>query len=209
MFWDTIWEAADLKRITEDGKKYDLTPDTVIRYLHRRGAILVCDAGCGCGAFALKLAANGFSVSGFDIAGKAAEIASDLLKKRGFHGHFREAGITDTGYPDYTFDAVVSIEVLDHMPLQEAKRAIEELSRITRPGGCVIATVDGPDEKYETEPHTVNEDGDYIYTDGKWEGMVYHPYNPEELEKMAGRPYMLLEDPEEGKGQYTLVIRNQ
>ena len=70
MYWDEIWEAADPKRISAYVKKIDLAPDDVIRYLHKRGAVSVCDAGCGCGTFSLKLAANGFSVYGFDIAEK-------------------------------------------------------------------------------------------------------------------------------------------
>jgi len=208
MYWDEIWEATDQKRITAYVKKCDLTPDAVIRYLHKRGAVSVCDAGCGCGLFSLKLAANGFSVSGFDISAKAAGIASDLLKKKGYYGEFRAATVTETGYLDHAFDAVVSMDVLDHMPLQEAKKAVQELCRITRPGGCVIASVDGPDEEYESEPHTVNEDGDYLYTDGKWKGRVHHPYTPEELGEMTGKPYVMLEDPDDKKGQYTLVIRN-
>ena len=114
----------------------------------------------------------------------------------------------ETGYEDHAFDAVVCMDVLDHMPLQEAKKAVQELCRITRPGGCVIALVDGPDEEYETEPHTVNEDGDYLYTEGKWKGRVHHPYTPEELGEMTGKPYVMLEDPDDRKGQYTMVIRN-
>ena len=87
-------------------------------------------------------------------------------------------------------------------------KAVQELCRITRPGGCVIASVDGPDEEYESEPHTVNKDGDYLYTEGKWKGRVHHPYTPEELGEMTGKPYVMLEDPDDRKGQYTMVIRN-
>ena len=152
--------------------------------------------------------ANGFSVYGFDIAEKVVEMAADLLKKKGYHGQFKAAGVTDTGYPDHAFDAVVSLDVLDHMPLKDAQRAVPELCRITRPGGCVIISVDRPDEEYEREPHTVNGDGDYLYTEGKWKGRVHHPYTPEELGRLTGKSYVMLEDPEERKGQYTLVIRN-
>ena len=101
MYWDEIWEAADPKRISAYVKKIDLAPDDVIRYLHKRGAVSVCDAGCGCGTFSLKLAANGFSMYGFDIAEKAVKMAADLLKKKGYHGQFKAAGVTDTGYPDH------------------------------------------------------------------------------------------------------------
>lgn len=42
-------------------------------------------------------------------------------------------------------------------------------------------TLDALDREYETEPHTVNSDGDYVYTAGKWRGMVFHPYTAREL----------------------------
>ena len=37
------------------------------------------------------------------------------------------------------------------------------------------------DEEYKSEPHIVNADGDYLFTDGKWNGMVFHPYDREEV----------------------------
>ena len=67
------------------------------------------------------------------------------------------------------------------MQKRDAIPALRELMRITRPGGCLCLTVDALDEEYQTEPHTVNEDGDYLFTKGKWNGMVFHPYTQEEL----------------------------
>ena len=56
-----------------------------------------------------------------------------------------------------------------------------QLCRITKPGGIILFTLDCLDEEYETQPHTVNADGDYVFTAGKWSGMVFHPYNREEV----------------------------
>ena len=77
------------------------------------------------------------------------------------------------------FDGVVCRDVLDHLPRAEAAAAVKELCRITKPGGIVILTLDPLDEEYRTEPHRVNADGDYVYTAGKWKGMVFHPYTAE------------------------------
>ena len=43
----------------------------------------------------------------------------------------------------------------------------------------MIFTLDPLDEEYRTEPHRVNAAGDYVYTAGKWKGMVFHPYTAE------------------------------
>ena len=73
------------------------------------------------------------------------------------------------------------------MPIQDGAAAVEEILRIVRPGGCVLMTLDGTDEEYESEPHIVNSDGDYLYSGGKWNGMVFHPYSPEEIDRLLNR----------------------
>ena len=128
-----------------------------------------------------KLAANGFSVSGFDVSDHAVEIAQGSIQKAGYSADLKAASILDTGYADNQFDGVLSRDVLDHISKADAIIAMKELCRITKPGGIVLITLDSLDEEYETETHIVNEDGDYVFMDGKWNGMVFHPYNQEEI----------------------------
>lgn len=73
-------------------------------------------------------------------------------------------------------------------------RATKELCRITKPGGIVLITLDSLDEEYETETHIVNEDGDYVFTDGKWNGMVFHPYSQEEVYEIIPVGVSLIEE---------------
>lgn len=63
---------------------------------------------------------------------------------------------------------------------ERKEQAVRELCRITKPGGIILLTLDGLDEEYQKEPHTVTEEGDYQFTEGKWKGMVFHPYSAEE-----------------------------
>ncbi len=67
----------------------------------------------------------------------------------------------------------------------------------------MLLTLDEPDEEYESEAHTVNFDGDYVFTDGKWAGMVFHPYTAEELPALAphGRVHIL-----DAAGGFTVAI---
>ena len=127
----------------------------------------------------MKLAANGFFCLRLDVSSRAVEIAQTLLEKAALAAELKTAGILSTGYADEAFDGAVCRDVLDHLPRAEATAAVKELCRITRPGGIVIVTLDPLDEEYRTEPHRVNADGDYVYTDGKWKGMVFHPYTAE------------------------------
>ena len=193
-FWNDAWERFDPARAAALAKRLEQADDPIVSYLVERGARTVCDAGCGCGVWALRLAAQGFAVSGFDVSPRAVALTKSLLASRGFASDgFRTAGIVDSGFADGQFDAAVARDVLDHLPLRAGAAAVDELLRITRPGGCVLLTLDAADDEYESEQHTVNADGDYLYTDGKWAGMIFHPYTQRELEKLTrGRGVQVL-----------------
>lgn len=199
-FWENSWSKIDPARVAAYVGSLDPSPDTIIQYLLSRGAKTVCDAGCGCGAYAAKLCFFGFSVSGFDLSPAAVRLAQALLAERGFATKgFRAADISETGFPNSRFDAVVARDVLDHLSLKSARRTAAELLRIAKPGGCVVLTLDAADEEYESEPHVLSPDGDYLYTDGKRCGMVFHPYTPETLSPLfPGRTMRLLASSETG-----------
>lgn len=181
-FWEQSWSTVDLNRVSAYIGNSGFPPDPVMEYLKSRQVKTVCDAGCGCGAYALRLAVNGFQVSEFDISSAAADMARKLLESKGIYSaDFRAADVLATGYADGQFDAVVSRDVIDHMPLRDGIAAVRELCRITKDGGTVVLTLDRTDEEYEREPHTVNGDGDYLFSDGKWKGMVFHPYSEEQI----------------------------
>lgn len=180
-FWDSSWEKIDMSRVAQYAGQFDLQPDGIIEQLRANHAKTVCDAGCGCGIYALKLASNGFAVSGFDVSAHAVRIARELLEKASVKAELKTASILSTGYAGNQFDGVVSRDVLDHMSRRDAAAAMRELCRIVRPGGVILITLDPLDPEYESEPHTVNADGDFIFTDGKWSGMIFHPYTEQEI----------------------------
>ncbi len=179
-FWDESWSAIDKSRLREYITRKE-EPDEMIEYLLCQNAKVVCDAGCGCGAYTLRLLRHGFDVSGFDVAGSAVEIAERFIQGAGKSAKLKTASVLQTGYQENEFDAVVSRDVLDHMRKADAKHAVRELYRITKPGGTLLFTLDGIDEEYEQEPHCVTEEGDYLFKSGKWEGMVFHPYRRDEV----------------------------
>lgn len=158
--------------------------DRIIEYLLKKRVRTVCDAGCGCGIYSLKLLSHGFIVSGFDISVYAVNIAKKLLENASVTADLKTASILSTGYEENQFDAVISRDVIDHMCKKDGITAIHELYRITRPGGIIFITLDHSDSEYETEGHNVNCDDDFVFTDGKWNGMVFHPYSEQEIRQM-------------------------
>ena len=185
-FWDHSWKSQDREKLFSYIDSFDYSADAIIQFLHKQGFNNICDAGCGCGIYSLKLTLHGFSVSGFDVSEYAVELANCLLSEKGYLTRsFRTADVLSTGYADGQFDAVVARDVIDHMPIQDGRAAVKELLRIVRPGGCVLLTLDGTDDEYEAEPHEKNDSGDYIFTDGKWKGMIFHPFSVEDVGKLA------------------------
>ena len=187
-FWNQSWDHVDMSRVSEyieHMKSTGPSSDPIIDYLKKQQAKIVCDAGCGCGAYSLKLALNGFKVFGFDISPIAVNLSKELLSSRNIeHGNFQVCDILTTGFDDNQFDAVVSRDVVDHMSLRDGIAAIRELYRIVKKGGSIILTLDQLDAEYEAEPHRINSDGDYLFTGGKWDGMLFHPYSESEISKL-------------------------
>ncbi len=186
MFWERSWKSFDPQRIPVFAGSADTPASPIIPYLKARGVRTVCDAGCGCGLFLLALSQAGFTVSGFDLASEAVSITERLLRERGISApELCTADVRSTPYADGTFDAAVARSVLDHMPVKEGTAAAAELLRIVRPGGCVLLTLDKTDDEYENAPHETSAEGDYVYTSGKWKGMVFCPYSEETARALA------------------------
>lgn len=95
------------------------------------------DAGCGTGLVGSQLKALGYgTVDGVDLSdGMLAEAA-----KTGAYRHLATADLTQRlQFPDASYDGVTCVGTLTlgHVGPQ----ALDELARVTRPGGFVVATI--------------------------------------------------------------------
>ena len=98
----------------------------------------VLDAGCGTGGLILRLraAAPSWGFAGIDFM----PIACELARKRcGPDVDLRVASITALPFPDASFDAVVSADVVCQVDNPEVAAA--EFFRVLRPGGIVVINV--------------------------------------------------------------------
>jgi SAM-dependent methyltransferase len=97
----------------------------------------VLDLGCGCGVpLARDLAAGGYAVTGVDLSAVQVKRARQLVPT----ARFLHADATQIGFPSSTFDAVVSLYALIHMPLDEQPPLLDRIGRWLRPGGWLLAT---------------------------------------------------------------------
>jgi ubiquinone/menaquinone biosynthesis C-methylase UbiE len=102
--------------------------------------LVALDVGTGTGFLAFLLAEMGHQVVGIDLSiGMLAQARAEAVKLEQ-PVHFLEADAENTGFPDHTFDLVVSRHVIWNLP--QPKLAIAEWARVTRPGG-VVAVING------------------------------------------------------------------
>ena len=95
------------------------------------------DCGCGPGGITLGLAerVRPGEVVGIDMGGTQLEHAQERAKAANVPATFREASVYLLPFPDGDFHAVFSHALFEH--LAEPLKALAELRRALRPGGCV------------------------------------------------------------------------
>lgn len=184
-YWESSWKEEDSSQLQVYLDGWKNYRGREIELLKEHQIESVCDAACGFGAYTIAFAANGFEVSGFDISPASVEITRQGLTRCEFDSvDIKVASILDTGYEDASFDAVNAHAVLDHLTVSDAKKAIDELFRIIRKGGLVLISFDGAEEEDFLEEHVEIEPGTMQYESGSREGMLFHPYEWEEIERL-------------------------
>lgn len=102
----------------------------------------VLDVGCGTGTLAVRLARQGCYITGIDISARMLARAAERLRAEDMENQvvLQELGAVDldTGFPDASFDAVVSTLVFSELSEDEIEYVLEEIGRILRPDGKLI-----------------------------------------------------------------------
>lgn len=118
-----------------DSKRYALVNRWDPSHLKRIDRLLplsagdrVLEVGCGRGHLTGRLADRGIDVIGIDANPRAAEVAGSdrIMTMRAETLEFDNA----------TFDAVVSIHAIEHLPQLDA--AVAEMARVLKPGGQAL-----------------------------------------------------------------------
>ena len=110
----------------------DFRLSAILRHLGPVQGRLVLDLGCGKGRFTSRLAGRGARVIGLDVSGamlRAAKVAGLPVAL----GSIRRLPI-----PDASVDAVLFVEVLEHVSPADLPGVLAEAARVLRPGGTVV-----------------------------------------------------------------------
>lgn len=95
---------------------------------------IILDAGCGTGLFTLDYLTSEAQVVGLDISHQMLKYA--MKHTSGYPFYKVHGDMLYLPFKDNSFDKSVSVTALEFVA--DAKSAIDELIRVTRPGGCIV-----------------------------------------------------------------------
>ena len=108
--------------------------ELVNEFLQPAAGEKILDAGCGTGVFTVDIMSGGARVAGLDIS--RPMLKSAIRKSANYLFVPVQGDMSYLPFKDNSFDKVVSITALEF--LADAKGPINELFRVTRPGGYVV-----------------------------------------------------------------------
>jgi 2-polyprenyl-3-methyl-5-hydroxy-6-metoxy-1,4-benzoquinol methylase len=124
------------------------TPNPLVRWIFwNRLAVLlnladgrsfdsILDCGCGEGALLPSLSKLSQRVTAIDLDTRAAERLTQHFRLPNVT--VRQASVDRLPFPDASFDAVFSADVLEHIPVLEP--ALAEINRVLKPGGSFFVS---------------------------------------------------------------------
>lgn len=187
--WDTIY-----KKEGSNYKYYDIIKPhedigEVLKFFKKEKVRRILDLGCGVGRHVVFFANHGFEVYGIDISKNGLKILKKSLKNSNGNVKLQIGDIfKKLPYEDKFFDAIISVQVLQHGKLSKIKRAISEIERVLKPNGVIFITLSGRYSKGKTRfclvktakkiaPRT------YVPTMGNEKGLPHYIYDKKTIRK--------------------------
>lgn len=107
-------------------------------------AVRLLDAGCGDGFVASKMQERGYNVTGVDYSDRAIGFARIIVEGIEFHClDLRDLNTREEWKG--AFDAVFSVEVLEHIPVENQLHVCRNLAWALRDGGRLVISVPSTD----------------------------------------------------------------
>ncbi|MFC2038417.1 class I SAM-dependent methyltransferase [Chloroflexota bacterium] len=108
--------------------------ELVMKFVNPAPGEAILDAGCGTGIFTTDFLTDGALVTGLDISHQMLVGANRKIGDYPFSAV--QADMVFLPFKDNSFDKSVSITALEF--IEDARTAVNELFRVTRPGGSVV-----------------------------------------------------------------------
>jgi len=94
----------------------------------------ILDAGCGTGVFTSDLLGREAKVVGLELS--RSMLVRAMVKNKGRYFLYVQGDMRNLPFAQAAFDKVVSVTAIEF--IEEAKVAVEEMFRVTKPGGIIV-----------------------------------------------------------------------
>jgi len=206
-YWNNVWADSDYT----DFRKYISISHQYkyLKYFNDYKIKKVCDIGCGFGKYSVISGINNYEVYGTDISERAISITKNMMNSFNLnYNEYKKCGISDVDFKDDIFDAVIAHAVIDHVTFQEAKKALQEFSRITKSSGLIYISFDGIDTDDLEEEHTILEDGSMFYEKGVRSGMIFKHYSENDIDEFV-KEYEIIYRDTNSRGERDVILLNK
>jgi SAM-dependent methyltransferase len=132
--WEAMWNMRTIEQELEACDIHRPLRDLFLSYLPKGGKIV--EAGCGLGKWVIYLSRLGYDIVGIDNS----ELAVSNLKDYDGSLQVELGDILDIHYPDSSFDAYISMGVVEHFE-EGPIPALKEAHRVLKPNGMIFVSV--------------------------------------------------------------------
>lgn len=163
----------------------------------------ILDLGCGGGRHLVYFARLGYEVCGLDVSPEAIHLSQKWLAEEGLKADLHCKDMQRLPWPDNFFDAVFSVQVIEHNNLEQIKKIIREVRRVTKAGGYFFATVKKypPRDDWKKGKFVKLDHHLYAPTEGTEKGIVHYFFERDEVRDVLNG-FEVIEISEDKKGQH-------
>lgn len=118
----------------------------VVKHIELKPGMKVLDVGCGRGDIVVYYAQKGIEAYGIDYAKAGIVIANEVKEKQKKeiqkYIHFSLMNAKKLDFPDNFFDAIISIDVFEHLYKEELEVALSEIRRVLKNDGTLLVNTE-------------------------------------------------------------------
>jgi 2-polyprenyl-3-methyl-5-hydroxy-6-metoxy-1,4-benzoquinol methylase len=124
--------------------EYERRNEYVARSIGPRPGRRVLDVGCDWGYACMCLARAGVEAWGVDIDQASIDFGLRLAEANSIRIRLGHANARSLPFADSFFDAIISIETIEHVPSEDRSLVFREMSRVLKPGGLIALSTPNP-----------------------------------------------------------------